>query len=306
MQIHTAPLLAGVMLLLILAGCTTNTAIPPGGITPTDTTPVPPAASMATTVPSLPTVTGTQAPGTCTADTGSDAANCGGCGYACPANAVCQSGQCYCRDGYSVENNQCIPVPASPSGNGCPEGMSPCPDGYCYELGSSAQNCGQCGNACAPGMTCTASACTAIPVETTTAPAMTTTTAAVTTTTTVSPTTSSGVLTTLTIGPITAAKACLLKGGTYCDGACVNVTSDWKNCGSCMKVCKSLAPTCCNGTCVDLQTDESNCGTCGHVCPVLTSCVSGSCKSKVVVTTIPVKVLTTIIYQPVRPVLPGI
>jgi hypothetical protein len=65
----------------------------------------------------------------------------------------------------------------------------------------------------------------------------------------------------------------------------VNLSISSTNCGECGKVCTLLTPTCCSGTCTNLQTDESNCGTCGHKCPLYTSCVSGSCKSVVVVTT---------------------
>jgi hypothetical protein len=298
-RIRHAFLCAVVIVLMITAGCTQNTLAPPAVVTTAETTAAPPVPSTAA-VPAgttLPVTAGTQSPGTCTADTSSDAANCGGCGYACPANAICQDSQCYCMDGYTVENNECVLAPAI-TDTGCPAGMSPCPDGYCYDLASSAGNCGICGNLCPAGMACSASVCTNVVTDATTAPVATTTTS------------STGPTTTVTFGPVTSRtqlgelstplKACILSGGTYCDGSCVNLSTSTSNCGECGKVCKSLAPTCCSGTCVDLQTNESNCGTCGHKCPIYTSCISGSCKSTVVITRVtPLQVVPS--YKIVNP-----
>jgi hypothetical protein len=298
-------LCAMVVVLMITAGCTfpnTSGAQPliTGSLTPV-ATPVPTAPAAAGTTP--PGAAGTQAPGTCSADTSSDAANCGGCGYACPANALCQAGQCYCKEGYAVTNNQCDIVPNEDTitGNGCPAGMSPCPDGYCYELASSATNCGICGNMCPAGMICSASTCANVPTEATTAPV--TTTAAVTTT----PTTSVG--TTWTLGGIGVSKACFISGGTTCSGVCVNTSTSNGNCGTCGNICSGLSATCCKGTCTSLKTDESNCGTCGHKCSIGSTCESGSCKVKVGVS-VTGKVLVTpkislIVTQPIYQQLPG-
>lgn len=282
-------LCAVVIVLMLTAGCTFSPTTTGPGALITETQ-----AAGAQPLPSAPAATGAGQPGaagtqgasgTCTADISSDPANCGGCGYACPANAVCQQGQCYCAEGYAAENNQCVPAVAPPSGTGtgtgCPEGMSPCPDGYCYELTSSSENCGICGNTCPAGMICSASTCTPLPSDTT-APAPTTTSATVTATVT-----STGTLGPWVTGGISHSAFCILSGGTMCDGTCVNLTTSTTNCGECGKVCKSLAPTCCKGVCVDTKTSTSNCGTCGHKCPSGTSCISGSCKSSVVITGIP-------------------
>jgi hypothetical protein len=282
-RIHHVVLCAVFIALMLAAGCTSTTNI--SGVPPQVTTQETAAATPVSTPPvaagtTLPGAAGTQASGTCTADIRSDAANCGGCGYACPANAVCQEGQCFCREGYMAENNACVVAPAAPAtDSGCPAGMSPCPDGYCYELAFSAENCGMCGNACPAGMQCSDSVCTSIVTETTAAPATSETTAPVTTTTTSSTGTST------TLGTLGGSKTCFIRGTTNCDGTCVNLTSNELNCGTCGHVCKSLAPECCDGTCVNLLTDESNCGACGHVCGALTTCTSGSCKSVVVVRT---------------------
>jgi hypothetical protein len=97
-------------------------------------------------------------------------------------------------------------------------------------------------------------------------------------------------------------------GKTMCDGSCVNLSTSTTNCGECGKVCKSLAPTCCNGACVNTLTDASNCGTCGHKCLYSTTCIAGSCKSKVVISPSLVKVpsyaIDPIYKNPVGPVGP--
>ena len=269
-RMHHIFLCAAIIVLMITAGCTfmnnsgakplvTDTTIPTA-------TPVPPAPVTAGTTPPA-----TPAPGTCAADVSSDAANCGGCGYACPANALCQQGQCFCKEGYAVKNNECEIVPNEDTitGNGCPAGMTPCPDGYCYELASSAGNCGICGNMCPAGMTCSASTCTNVATTETTAPV--TTTAVVTTTGTVS-----GLH---TVGPLT--KNCFILGLTSCSGSCVNTSTDSSNCGSCGTKCTGPLMGCCKGTCTSYVTDVSNCGSCGHKCLTGSTCESGSCKSKV-------------------------
>ena len=311
-------LCAVVMILMITAGCTSpNTSGAQPLITETQTV----ASTLAPTAPPAaatnpPGAAGTQAPGTCAADTSSDTANCGGCGYACPTNALCQAGQCYCKEGYTVESNTCVAAPAtggSDPGTGCPAGMSPCPDGYCYELSSSAANCGICGNMCPAGMICSASTCSNVPTETTTAAVTTGTTTTTVTVTTTPSSGSSGSGLSLGSGTFTATKSCIILGKAWCDGSCVNLSTSTTNCGACGKVCKSLAPNCCNGNCVDYLTNSSNCGSCGHKCTLGTTCVAGSCKTKVVVGPTAVKIPTYAvvkpIYQipvdPVGPVNPG-
>jgi hypothetical protein len=260
-RIHHVFLCAAVIVLMLTAGCTVPNNSPAPALigqgTVTTVVPVPTGAEPAAT--NQPGAAGTQPPGTCSADVSADAANCGGCGYACPANALCQAGQCYCSEGFVADNNTCVAAPAGTgTGNGCPAGMSPCPDGYCYELASSPDNCGICGNVCPTGMTCNASSCTNIPAEVTTT---------VTTTTTINP---GGFGTT----------RCFIRGTTNCKGTCVNLTSNNGNCGSCGTICSGLSATCCNGKCTSLKSDVNNCGTCGHTCSIVSICDQGSCKVK--------------------------
>ncbi len=74
---------------------------------------------------------------------------------------------------------------------------------------------------------------------------------------------------------------------TVCGGACVDLTSDPKNCGTCGKnigvgTCVNGAPVCpadtaaCDGVkCVSLLDDEENCGACATPVPAGHSCEDG-------------------------------
>lgn len=76
-----------------------------------------------------------------------------------------------------------------------------------------------------------------------------------------------------------------------CNGKCIPVSGDPKNCGGCGVVCAanqvcsagacsgSCLPglTACNGTCSDTENDNANCGKCGNACPAKTGCVAGQC-----------------------------
>lgn len=301
-----------VIFIMMTAGCASfqNTS-PSPLITGQGTTPaISGTSTESPAATSQPGTAGTQASVTCSADISSDVANCGGCGNACPANALCQAGQCYCNMGYTVENNHCVVAPAGTfSGNGCPEGMSPCPDGNCYELNSSAANCGQCGNVCPASMICSASTCTNAATEATTAPTTSVTTTAVTTGTTTSITTSS-VGTGLTLvkpGGLTV--SCVILGLTNCGSTCVNLTTSGDNCGACGTKCPA-GPLlgCCKGTCMSFASDPSNCGSCGHTCSIYSTCSAGSCTVKVATRVTLAKIpLTYAIVNPIdqNPINPG-
>ncbi|MHB1846113.1 MAG: DUF7305 domain-containing protein [Deltaproteobacteria bacterium] len=78
-----------------------------------------------------------------------------------------------------------------------------------------------------------------------------------------------------------------------CQGQCVVVLTDPKNCGGCGVACAagqvcsvgvcgaaSSCPqttTACAGSCVDLATDNANCGGCGNACPSGQGCAAGAC-----------------------------
>lgn len=70
-------------------------------------------------------------------------------------------------------------------------------------------------------------------------------------------------------------------GLTSCNGvACVDLTTNPNNCGTCFNVCTGSAniESCCASKCVDNSTDPNNCGSCGVVCEAGMSCVSAMCR----------------------------
>src|SRR5438067_1068609 len=69
-----------------------------------------------------------------------DAANCGGCGHACPPGQLCASGVCAC---------------ASATPDKCGSGAG----SFCTSTQTDTANYGACGNACSAGQQCSAGAC---------------------------------------------------------------------------------------------------------------------------------------------------
>jgi hypothetical protein len=60
------------------------------------------------------------------------------------------------------DGSSAIAVAQPPIAGQCPDGLSPCGKGdalVCYDLRQSANHCGACGHACAPGIACQAGAC---------------------------------------------------------------------------------------------------------------------------------------------------
>jgi hypothetical protein len=81
-------------------------------------------------------------------------------------------------------------------------------------------------------------------------------------------------------------------GTSACDGTCVDLQSDHRNCGSCGTWCpdgQSCASGACNacpagqvpcdGGCVDMLTNDAHCGWCGNTCGAWQRCVAGTCSS---------------------------
>lgn len=69
-------------------------------------------------------------------------------------------------------------------------------------------------------------------------------------------------------------------GQTCCQGACLDLESDRRNCGACGVACPGISQ-CCDGLCHDVYSDSRHCGTCGVSCPGLdhasSKCSDGDC-----------------------------
>jgi hypothetical protein len=147
----------------------------------------------------------------------SDDRNCGICGLACAPGVACSVGVCdhgcmgSCPPGFSCTSNgdclqQCDATNDNTECNLGPNDIGHCCGGACADLTHDPSSCGTCGLACSPGTVCLHAAC--VPASTCTA--------------------------------ATQWLPCDLGAGhqgTCCSGACVDTTSDGKNCGACGLAC---------------------------------------------------------------------
>ena len=106
-------------------------------------------------------------------DLQADAANCGACGVACPAEVACVAGVCACPEGSDACGDACVDLQTDAQhcggcGNDC-QG-SPCTDGACACAGltecggcvdtqTDSQHCGGCDQPCGFGRSCQEGSC---------------------------------------------------------------------------------------------------------------------------------------------------
>src|SRR5687768_4037239 len=165
-------LLAASLFLALLGGaCTGTIEMPSGG------TPAVPGGSGSTGNSLLCQAGLTSCNGACV-DLQSASDNCGVCGTACTAPAVCANGNCNtaCAEGFTKCGASCANlatdsthcgscdklceagVPCYGGVCGCPEGVLFC-QGQCFEPLSDAAHCGNCETACAGGQACVEGVC---------------------------------------------------------------------------------------------------------------------------------------------------
>ncbi len=187
-----------------------------------------------------------------------------------------------------------VPPPdVAPPDVTCADGLTNC-GGTCFDLQTTAAQCGACGNACTASQVCIAGSCVA--------PCTTGQTrcagACVSTQTDNNHCGMCG-------NACPAGQRC--EGGgcavvcaadqTRCGAACVNTLSDGMHCGGCGIACPATqmcasgvcvttcaaGETLCNagagrpGSCANLMSNSANCGSCNNACPAAQMCVAGAC-----------------------------
>lgn len=206
-------------------------------------------------------------------DQKTDDANCGACGFAVPFGMVCRNGEFASPSATATtpppSSPAASPIPSLPPGP-CPSGQNLC-SGKCTDLRADSDNCGKCEWDCPKGQICQSGQC--LPPDLTP-------------------------VSTATAGIAVTQEVSCTSGQIICNGSCVDIFTDTKNCGVCGRSCKSqetclngrCGPACskstetlCDKTCVDLKTDTENCGACGTACPssppnsLGSSCAQGKC-----------------------------
>jgi hypothetical protein len=174
-----------------------------------------------------------------------DPLNCGACDNVCPDSApYCNQGECTgCPPGTALCGGECVDLLSDPNncgacGNVCDESTvcsqgvcNPCGfpfilcGGACIDPASDRDNCGGCGQACLEGEVCS--------------------------------------------------------GGLCCNPDCTPDNPSYPNCGTvCGDPCLTFwtGLTWCDPACVDLSSDAFNCGACYHQCAPSEVCAGGFCQ----------------------------
>jgi hypothetical protein len=188
-------------------------------------------------------------------DPSRDPANCGGCGKACPSNAICTNSTCQGGGGSTPG------VAACPGANGAP---------MCTSLLNDPNNCGACGKICPPTLGCYGGACATSPPTATCTPDLKLC---------ADPT---GKMT--CANPLYDPANCGFCGNVCPSGTmCMNATCmggiapDGGTTTMCPPELKPCTDPTGKLTCANPLYDPANCGFCGNVCPSGTACMNATC-----------------------------
>jgi hypothetical protein len=174
-------------------------------------------------------------------DTGTDAANCGGCGTACPSGQTCANGTCGCPAGPCPDGSARDPETCDCNCGGA-QCSGACCGGRCADLETDPANCGACGVACPGGRRCKNGTCACPPEH---------------------PDLCEGICTNFGRDPF----AC---------GGCGPIYRCPKMGPLGLPHCcpgKGIG----TGVCTNIWYDGANCGGCGHACPDGESCNDAVC-----------------------------
>lgn len=169
----------------------------------------------------------------------------------------------------------------------CSSAQTDC-SGACVELGSNAEHCGACNNACTSEQMCADGVCVL------NCPSGQTNCSGTCIDTSKDVGNCGACGTACVAGQVCSNGNCALScqaNLTDCSGSCVDTAKDRDNCGACGASCASgevcsngdCALSCassltdCNGVCANLSTDSDNCGVCGSTCLAGEVCSNGAC-----------------------------
>jgi len=227
-------------------------------------------------------------------DLDTDEDNCGECGNACRSDQVCEDGHCTCSHVTDPCDGVCVNIRFDPENCGncnhrCSDSQNPdCCYGQCTNVLTDENNCGGCnlpGTAtqkCPEGFICCDGQCRNPKTDQWHCGDCDTECGA-------SGVCCNGICSWPSFEPgIDQCEACGLncdpETQRCCDGQCVNILEDERNCGECGKWCNETYTRCCDGDCHDLQRgvnlDESErgfCGTCGNMCTWYNDCSDRRC-----------------------------
>lgn len=299
---HRAVLWWCLLCALLLAACTAEIA-GPGALNRDGN---PPGTAGTQAAPGLMCQTGQVACGSSCVDLQADSANCGSCGNACAAPAVCANGSCStaCAADHEKCGETCVNLSSDAANCGacgkacdagvpCVEGVCGCPEsvlfcqGQCFDPMADAQHCGSCGSACSGGKGCVDGACQCPSGEQLCGDQCTNLN---------TPQHCGSCEKSCASGELCALGNCIPgnqpcpNGLTRCGDSCVDLQTTPSACGACdtkcgaAEVCSAgqcgcpAGKTACGSSCVDVTASSLHCGACGKTCTAGQSCQGGACK----------------------------
>jgi len=250
-------------------------------------------------------------------DLDTDSRNCGSCGNACTSGEACCEGSCIttqtdeancgrcgnaCGSGYSCVAGRCIMTAEPVNPIACRLGQTLCGT-TCVNLDTDENNCGECGNVCRSGYSCSNGRCASLACgEGQTLCGTRCVNLEINEENCGECGNACGSTRVCLNGECTCPTGmteCMRQSSFGMGGSgvvfCAELQHDADNCGRCGNECPSGqvcqdgvcggcaipcgdGETCCGGQCLETEWDEANCGECGRTCSGQEgTCCNGNC-----------------------------